>query len=442
VPDVCELADGTSEDCDANGLPDDCDEDCDGNGVPDVCDLADGTSEDCDANGLPDDCQFVPFFPAALFENTTGLPDALYLIGPPGEDYNVGLGGQIVTYDFGAGIVDEPGLDLNVYEVDNGGQEFSSINVLVSNDGVSFISIKNTESALQRIPGDESLCCDQFGRSYDLAASGLGVARYVRIDGNGSGPAGGENGFDLSLVAAINGSPDCNGNGILDSCEVGDGSNADCNGNGVPDECEEAMFPSVLSGNTTSFVDGYFTNAPDDLAAGIGGREVTFDFTGSLIYDGAGPDLNVYEQDNGEAEFDAIDVLVSFDGVEYFSIARSAGPVVRVTGDEEHCCDELARSYDVATSGLDIVRFVRIDGLGDSRSGRGNGLELDAIAAVHTLLCGVPGDVTGDGVVDVNDLVAVLLAWGLCPPGPCPADSNGDGTIDVDDLLAVLLNWP
>ncbi len=51
----------------------------------------------------------------------------------------------------------------------------------------------------------------------------------------------------------------------------------------------------------------------------------------------------------------------------------------------------------------------------------------------------VPGDVTGDGIVDVVDLLAVLSAWGPCPD--CPEDLNGDGVVDVLDLLIVLSNW-
>jgi hypothetical protein len=55
----------------------------------------------------------------------------------------------------------------------------------------------------------------------------------------------------------------------------------------------------------------------------------------------------------------------------------------------------------------------------------------------------VAADVTGDGVVDVDDLIAVILAWGPCPapPAACPADTNTDGVVDVDDLIAVILNW-
>jgi hypothetical protein len=48
-------------------------------------------------------------------------------------------------------------------------------------------------------------------------------------------------------------------------------------------------------------------------------------------------------------------------------------------------------------------------------------------------------DVNADGVVDVDDLLAVLNTWGAC--AGCGADIDGDGGVDVDDLLAVLNNW-
>jgi hypothetical protein len=54
-----------------------------------------------------------------------------------------------------------------------------------------------------------------------------------------------------------------------------------------------------------------------------------------------------------------------------------------------------------------------------------------------------PADVNNSGAVDSDDLVAVILAWGICPvpPGPCPADANNSGTVDSDDLVLVILNW-
>jgi hypothetical protein len=58
------------------------------------------------------------------------------------------------------------------------------------------------------------------------------------------------------------------------------------------------------------------------------------------------------------------------------------------------------------------------------------------------------GNATDDCMVDVDDLVAVILAWGPCqlPTTACPADvnfdfCNPDGVVNVDDLLTVILNW-
>jgi hypothetical protein len=53
-------------------------------------------------------------------------------------------------------------------------------------------------------------------------------------------------------------------------------------------------------------------------------------------------------------------------------------------------------------------------------------------------------DLTADGQVDVNDLLAVILNWGpcaQCTPLACPADVNLDCAVGVDDLLAVIVNW-
>jgi hypothetical protein len=47
-------------------------------------------------------------------------------------------------------------------------------------------------------------------------------------------------------------------------------------------------------------------------------------------------------------------------------------------------------------------------------------------------------DTDADGQVDVNDVLAVVAAWGSSDPG---ADVNGDGIVNTDDLLAVIGNW-
>jgi hypothetical protein len=53
------------------------------------------------------------------------------------------------------------------------------------------------------------------------------------------------------------------------------------------------------------------------------------------------------------------------------------------------------------------------------------------------------GDVSpsgGDGEVNVQDMLAVINAWGACP-APCASDLNTDGTVNVADLLGVINAW-
>ncbi|MDY7108559.1 MAG: FG-GAP repeat protein [Planctomycetota bacterium] len=52
------------------------------------------------------------------------------------------------------------------------------------------------------------------------------------------------------------------------------------------------------------------------------------------------------------------------------------------------------------------------------------------------------GDVDEDGHVGTGDLLALLAAWGPCPPeGACMADVVCDGVINVPDLLVLLGQW-
>jgi hypothetical protein len=57
--------------------------------------------------------------------------------------------------------------------------------------------------------------------------------------------------------------------------------------------------------------------------------------------------------------------------------------------------------------------------------------------------CSCPGDVNNDGVVDVDDYIAVIVGWGACPisADPCPADVDHDGDVDNDDLILVITEW-
>ncbi|TVQ64367.1 MAG: hypothetical protein EA379_01810 [Phycisphaerales bacterium] len=62
------------------------------------------------------------------------------------------------------------------------------------------------------------------------------------------------------------------------------------------------------------------------------------------------------------------------------------------------------------------------------------------IAATATGAPACPGDANGDGVVDFNDLAAVLGDFGLSGPG-LQGDVNADGVVNFDDLALVLSNF-
>jgi hypothetical protein len=80
------------------------------------------------------------------------------------------------------------------------------------------------------------------------------------------------------------------------------------------------------------------------------------------------------------------------------------------------------------------IRFTASD-LGDGSviEAGVDGVELLNVDCTPT---SVPGDVDGDGVVDFNDLLAVLSAFGPC--AGCPADLDGNGAVDFTDLLELL----
>ncbi|MEO2005307.1 MAG: Ig-like domain-containing protein, partial [Candidatus Poribacteria bacterium] len=54
---------------------------------------------------------------------------------------------------------------------------------------------------------------------------------------------------------------------------------------------------------------------------------------------------------------------------------------------------------------------------------------------------GIPGDVNGDGVVDIRDLVTVATAFGKSVEAGDPADLNRDGVVNIADLVTVATNF-
>jgi hypothetical protein len=54
-----------------------------------------------------------------------------------------------------------------------------------------------------------------------------------------------------------------------------------------------------------------------------------------------------------------------------------------------------------------------------------------------------PGDIaSGDLMINIDDLLAVINAWGWTgPTGGHPADINASGEVNIDDMLAIINLW-
>ncbi len=90
INDGCDIY-TVDSDCDGNLVPDTCDlangaTDCNGNGLHDSCEIADGTTADCDGNGVPDTCDVA----AGTAEdcNANGIPDSCDIAAGVASDCN------------------------------------------------------------------------------------------------------------------------------------------------------------------------------------------------------------------------------------------------------------------------------------------------------------------------------------------------------------------
>ena len=140
------------------------------------------------------------------------------------------------------------------------------------------------------------------------------------------------------------------------------------------------LFPSVLSANTTGQSDSKCVGKPDDdyIHNMPDGSYVIYDFGSYTVNNGTGQDFNVYEFDQNYIEFNKIDVLVSSDGINFYSVKSSEGNWVNIEGDETHSNSSFAKSYDLP-SGLSSARYIKILSIGAPPWS----FDLDAIGAIN-----------------------------------------------------------
>ena len=131
--------------------------------------------------------------------------------------------------------------------------------------------------------------------------------------------------------------------------------------------------------------------------------------------------LNIaVSNDNGANWTTAMDVVSTNDGTNTAWLTKSF-----VVGDHVAPTAAVRVRFSVADVGTPSVVEAAIDNF-----------QVSEFVCVIPPAC--PSDVSNDGTVNVNDLLAVINAWGATSG---PADLNNDGTVNVNDLLAVINAW-
>lgn len=95
-------------------------------------------------------------------------------------------------------------------------------------------------------------------------------------------------------------------------------------------------------------------------------------------------------------------------------------------------------------SGITVVRLRDLDDDGDFLDAGESDLYVGGAGAITQArqmdILRRTGDMNASGVIDIDDLLGVISAWG--PVGACvAADFDRDGDVDIDDLLLVISNW-
>jgi len=149
-------------------------------------------------------------------------------------------------------------------------------------------------------------------------------------------------------------------------------------------------------------------------------------YTGQLFF--VMEDEATYWMPSGVGAFDAYVEPGPFQWEPFLMTAYASDGTTAVIEDSIHGESGASHFGFYTTGGATLVK-VRVEVLASVSW---------AIGELRIAATSCPGDTTGDGVVDVLDLLKVLAEWGQHAGA---ADLTGDGVVDVLDLLEVLAAW-
>jgi hypothetical protein len=479
--------------------------DCNNNGVEDIEDIANGTSQDCDGNLIPDECQSDC--------DGDGTPDACD--DPcPGVAFDIDdVGGVVVEYTFtNTGVMDEIEIEF----------EFTNQGDLTWAGDLLFAIVAPSGSGVQfggyNLQFNDYIYLGDFPADYDVDVSGpYGPITFYfpdpdALEGEGEWTLLVANGYAQSTGARWAGMVsfevcddcivDCNDNGVADSEDIANGTSEDCDLNGRPDECDiadggdangdgtldacqeadctfetnvmvdgvgtyEEVYTVDFSGSVEAFTcGGTFTNTSGDLTwAGdvlIGitdpnGNSVEFggyDHTFGYVSIGDFPaSWDVVDSGEYAAEtMNAAGYGLMGDGTWTIQIANGYAASIGSAWDltVSFCSLGDPGPTDCNNNGIDDAQDIA-DGTsmdcnengrpdecdiadGNSDDADGNGVPDECEEG-----CDDSPDLNGDGCVNGADVGLILSVWGSS--NPAYGDLNCDGTVNGADFGIVLAGW-
>jgi len=178
-----------------------------------------------------------------LFGDSVSVSDEIALIGAWGDDDNGNASGSAYVFHFdGSNWVQQAKLLAS----DGAESDFFGNSVSISGD-IAVISAHqdddngfNSGSAyVFRFDGsnwvEDAKLLASDGAADDIFGTAVAVSGQGAVIG---APHDDDDGADSGSVYFFGGLSDCNANGVLDACDIVDGTSPDNNGNGIPDECE------------------------------------------------------------------------------------------------------------------------------------------------------------------------------------------------------------
>ena len=173
-------------------------------------------------------------------------PDRL-IVGSTGDDEVVPSGGAAYVYEYFDDIPEHWQLDGHLIPADVMIGDFAGMGValegdvaVVGSDGDDEGGLFNAGSAYVFVRGEggwstQSKFLPPVAEEFEAVGLSVGLSGPTAVIGAPGDNTGASKAGAAHVLRAI---ADCNGNGVLDLCEIEDGTAADSDGDGILDECE------------------------------------------------------------------------------------------------------------------------------------------------------------------------------------------------------------